>query len=66
MRVLDRISTGVYRYPPELAAPLAIATIPRFPGIRCFSVAFRREIICVTKNCFPARFKSRNPRKLPA
>jgi O-acetyl-ADP-ribose deacetylase (regulator of RNase III) len=40
------ISTGIYRYPPELAAPLAIATIratlSRFPGIRqlifcCFS-----------------------------
>jgi O-acetyl-ADP-ribose deacetylase (regulator of RNase III) len=40
------ISTGVYRYPPELAAPLAIATVRatlnRFPGIRqvlfcCFS-----------------------------
>ncbi|GHU21192.1 macro domain-containing protein [Betaproteobacteria bacterium] len=40
------ISTGVYRYPPELAAPLAVATVratlKRFPGIRqvlfcCFS-----------------------------
>jgi O-acetyl-ADP-ribose deacetylase (regulator of RNase III) len=40
------ISTGVYRYPPELAAPLTIAavraTLKRFPGIRqvffcCFS-----------------------------
>jgi O-acetyl-ADP-ribose deacetylase (regulator of RNase III) len=40
------ISTGVYHYPPELAAPLAITTVrdtlSRFPGIRqalfcCFS-----------------------------
>ncbi|UWX04843.1 O-acetyl-ADP-ribose deacetylase [Pseudoxanthomonas sp. NC8] len=34
------ISTGVYGYPPELAAPLAVATVAAFPARRVREVVF--------------------------